>query len=102
MKLHLARSGGFANIQLQGTVDTSDLPPELAGRAERLLSPDNLARAQGEDNPHMADAFVYELQVWPKGTDGSSHGYLLSEADTSSEVMKTLDELMEAITRRGG
>jgi hypothetical protein len=102
MKLHLARSGGFANIQLQGTVDTTDLPPELAGRAERLLSPDNLARAQGEDNPHMADGFVYELMVWPEGTDGSSRSYLLSEADTSSAVMETLDDVTETITRRGG
>ena len=102
MRLHLARSGGFANIRLQGTVDTTDLSPELTGRAERLLSPDSLARAQGENNPNMADGYAYELQVWPKGTDGSPRSYLLSEADTSSEVMETLDDVMEAIIRPRG
>ena len=100
MKLHLARSGGFANIQIQGTVDTTDLPSELACRAERLLSPDSLARAKGEDNPQMADGYVYELVVWPEGAEGSSRSYPLSEADTSSEVMETLDDVMGEITRR--
>jgi hypothetical protein len=50
----------------------------------------------------MADGFVYELMVWPEGTDGSSRSYLLSEADTSSAVMETLDDVTETITRRGG
>jgi hypothetical protein len=99
MKLHLARSGGFANIRLQGTVDTADLPPDLADRAERLLDPDNLARAQHEGNPHMADAYVYELRVWPAGEGGDHHRYLLSEADTASDVMDTLHDVMETITR---
>jgi hypothetical protein len=99
VRLHLARSGGFANIRLEGTIETADLPPDLAGRAERLLDPANLARAQHGGNPHMADAYVYELQVWPEGEGRDQHSYLLSEADTSAEVMDTLHDVMATITR---
>ncbi len=98
MRLHLARSGGFANIRLQGTVETADLSPDLADRAERLLTPENLARAQLERNPHMADAYVYELQVWPEGEGGDHHSYLLSEDDTSSDVVDVLHDVMATIT----
>ena len=100
MRLHLTRSGGFANIRLEGTVETTDLPPDLGDRAERLLDPETLARAQHGGNPHMADAYVYDLRVWPEGESGNHHSYLLSEADTSPEVMDTLHEVMETITRR--
>ncbi len=100
MRLHVASSGGFAGLRLQGEVRTADLPPQLAERAERLLSAEHLAEARSEANPNLADGYVYELLVWPDDRGEDPESYLLSEADTSPEVMQTLHDLIGEITRR--
>ena len=66
MKLHLACSGGFANLRIEGSVDTAELPEELARRVERAFHPEKLAAAgTAAADPRMADGQQYELTLLP-------------------------------------
>lgn len=101
MRLHLATSGGFANLRIEGQIDTSELSEEMAKRVEAALSPERLQAAEeAESNPLMMDAQQYELSVLPEGPEGEARLYRLDDAALTDEMLDVLDELRGEIVRR--
>ncbi len=100
MKIHLSSSGGFANLRLEGAIDTADLPKELAARAEKALGAKALAAAGRPENRDMADGEIYELTVLPEDEEGEVRKHRISRAAADPELMELLGEVMAEITRR--
>jgi hypothetical protein len=97
VKVFLRSSGGIGNIQIQGEVDTADLPPELAQRAEELLTPDRLRASKGSENPQFADAQQISIRV------SSPQGHSEVEVDESAappELVDLCNVLIHEIVRR--
>lgn len=101
MKVHLACHGGFANLRIQGQVDTAELPDDLAEKVERVLGAHQRLRkaAAAPKNPRMTDVQQYELTVDPGGEDGPKQ-YHLDESSLADDVLEVLDELRGEIVRR--
>jgi hypothetical protein len=101
MKLHLAVSGGFANLRIQGELDTDELPEELARRAEAVLNRPALeAAAATKSNMLMTDSIQYELTVLANSLHESAQRYQLDESSLADEMLEVLDELQSEIIRR--
>lgn len=98
MKLHLACSGGLANLRIEGSVDTAELAEELRGRVERALQPEKLAAASAAASARWADAQQYELTV--EVEEGRSRRHRLEDSSLSEELGDVLDELRLEIVRR--
>ena len=98
MKLHLAVSGGFANLRIEGSLDTAELSEELRHRVEQALHPKKLAAADSAAaNPQMADGQQYELTL--EAEDGTRQ-HRLDDSTLSDELYEALDELRGEIVRR--
>ncbi len=101
MKLHLACSGGFANLRIEGSVDTAELPEELARRVERELHPEKLAAAgAAAASPLVADGQQYELTLLSEGEEGGARQHRLDDSALSEGLCEVLDELRLEIVRR--
>ncbi len=100
MRLFLRSSGGLANLRIEDELDTSELPPELARKAERFLRPEKLKLAKTAENSQMTDALQYELTVFPQAEGEEVRQYCLNEASTAREILDVVGELMHEIIRR--
>lgn len=100
MKVSVKSSGGFANIELGGQIDTVDLPAELAEAAERVLTKENLGKAAAAPrDPHVADSMLYEVTLHGAG-DEPSGTYAIDDVAADSEIGETLAALMSEVLRR--
>ncbi len=97
MRLILGCSGGVVGSRIQAELDTSDLPADLARRAESCLRPEMLSQAAALASPHRTDVLEYELTLLPQGEGVEFRHYHLSELKTSPEVLELLDDLMREI-----
>ncbi len=102
MKLVLKSAGGFAGLQIEGELDTADLPEELARRVKEHLSSKNLRSAKATRSLPMPDAQQYELHLLPEDEDGEVEKHLLDDMCPIGEVLDVIDELMSEIMRRKG
>jgi len=98
MKLHLACSGGFAGLRIEGSLDTAELSEELKRRVEQAFHPEKLAAASAAADPRMADGQQYELTV--EGEEGGARQHRLDDSALSDELCEVLDELRGEIVRR--
>lgn len=97
MKLLLRRTGG-QGLMLQGKVDTSELPEDLARRARETLQPEKLRRvATQPQNPFMVDCHEYEITLLD---DDEVKHFKFSDAQNAPELLELLDELMREIVAR--
>jgi len=98
MKLHLACSGGFANLRIEGSLDTAELSEELKRRVEQAFHPEKLAAAaSAAASPLMADGQQYELTV---EEEGGARRHRLDDSVLPDELCEVLDELRGEIVRR--
>lgn len=100
MKIHLASSGGIANLRLEGAIDTADLPDELAAEVEEKLQAKSIESARQPENRQMADGEIYDLAVLPDDDEGEVRKYQISRAASDPELMELLGRLMREITKR--
>jgi len=100
MKILLKTSGGFANLRIDGVLDTDQLPPELAERIERGLASDALRDAATLDNPVLADGTVYELTILPETEGGERRHFVIDDAAVADEILDVLDAILHEIIRR--
>ena len=66
MRITVTQNGGWANITLGCTIETTDFPPEQARDIEALLSPPPLTilRSFGSARtPDLADGLQYRLEA---------------------------------------
>ncbi len=98
MKLLLRRTGG-QGLMLQGKVDTSELPEDLAKRTQETLQPEKLRKvAMQPQNPFMVDCHEYEVTLLDD--DKEVKHFKLSDAQNAPELLELLDELMREIVSR--
>ena len=100
MKLFLRIFTG-QGITLQGEINLSDLPNDLARQVQATLTPENLtAAAAAQPNPLVVDASEYELVIHPDDPNQTSQRYELVDADDNIDVLEVLDDIMHEIVRR--
>ena len=97
MKVFILRSGGLANLRLQGEVDTDDLPEDLKKRAAALLQPEKLRQLQPSAHG-VPDAFQYEIRLTAES--GEVETFLLDDASQDADLCDVLDGLMRALQNR--
>jgi hypothetical protein len=100
VRLFLRSSGGLANLRIEDELDTSELAPELARKAEMFLRPEKLKTATSAETSQMTDALQYELVIFPQAEGEELRQYYLSEASTAREILDLIGELMHEIIRR--
>jgi emfourin len=73
MRISLVRSGGFAGLRLEATVDTSALDPEIAQRFHKLVeAADLFSLSEPTINVKSEpDRFRYTLTIDDKGREHS-------------------------------
>lgn len=98
MKLLLRRTGG-QGLMLQGRVDTSELPEDLAKRTRETLKPEKLQKvATRPQDPFMVDCHEYEVTLLDD--DKEVKHFKFSDAQDAPELLELLDELMREIVAR--
>lgn len=97
MKIFLRSSGGFANIQIQGEIDTADLPSDLARKAEDFLTPSRIKVVPHSENPQFADS--QQIYVRVTSEEGSKQ-FELDESTADSELFALCNNLIHEIVRR--
>jgi hypothetical protein len=95
LRIRLVRSGGFAGLRTDVSVDAASLPPaeaaELAGLVERMELPAGPRRPR----PSGADRFQYDLAI--------VHGGKRREASLGeAELTPELEELVRRVLELGG
>lgn len=96
MKVHLRSAGGIGGIRMEGEVDTADLPPDLARRAESVLRRDRLAGAERSGRP-TPDAVSYDVRLTD---DRGSAAFTVEEPCTDPEVVEVLNDMLTEVVRR--
>ena len=97
MKVFIRRSGGIANIQIEGDVDTAELTGELAEQAERLLKSENLRKICSRDQKRMPDRYQYEIRV---GEGDKFEAFSLDDSMAEPDFLDVLDGLIVEIKAR--
>jgi len=85
MRVEIVRTGGLAGIALRGVVDTSELPADVASRAEAAVRA--LPFGQTPQSPHP-DGFQYQITVLD---DGDARSAVINEADVSGDLRPAVD-----------
>lgn len=93
MKVVLRTSGGFANIRIEGELDTDELPLDTAERAESLLHPESLRRAASSGAPRVPDAQQYT--IWVEGEE-----FTIDQASAEPRLRALMNDLTNEIIRR--
>jgi len=97
MKIFIRRSGGIANIQIEGNVDTGDLTVELAEQAERLLESENLRNVCSRGRKRMPDTYQYEIRV---GEGDKCEVFSLDDSMPEPDFLDVLDGLIVEIMNK--
>jgi hypothetical protein len=88
MQVKLVRSGGFAGLSMEATVDTADLPADQQGVISRLLTED--LRQSAVSLPGGADQFSYQLDI-------EKDGRTVRRSWKDPEVHETVRPLLSAL-----
>jgi hypothetical protein len=94
MKLSLKTSGGIGNIQLQGQIDTDELPSALAERVHTVLTPERLASAHSTAMDPVADAMQYEIGLL---LDSGLQTFQIDDVHAPPEVLDIVQELVQRL-----
>ncbi len=93
-RIELVRSGGFAGLSLQASVDTTEAAedPEAAWFAEQVAALDLPALAAAPAGEPGPDRYRYALSV--QAEDGARHELEFGEAALPSELAPLVDALV--------
>jgi hypothetical protein len=90
VRVQVTRRGGIAGIALGATIDTAELPPDDAARAESALR--DLPWGRPPPEPGLPDRFRYELTIAEEGDDRST---VLGEHELPAGLRPLLDLLAQ-------
>jgi len=97
MRVSFECDGGLADFRIEGMIETADLGPEAAERAERLLRPDKLREKRGTRHPHTRDLRVYFVGF----REGQGYSeFRVEEGTATTEVLDLMEELVVEVVRR--
>jgi hypothetical protein len=88
MQVRLVRSGGFAGLKMEATVDTADLPADQQGVVSRLLKED--LRQSAVSRSGGADQFSYQLEI-------EKDGHTICRSWQDPEVHEAVRPLLSAL-----
>jgi hypothetical protein len=97
MKLSVKTSGGIGNIQLQGQLDTNELPNELAERVHRVLSPARLESTRSTEAVPIPDMMQYEIRLF---LGSGVQKFEIDEGNAPADVIDVVEELVQEVIRR--
>jgi hypothetical protein len=98
MRIDLVRTGGFAGVRRQLSVDTSQLPPDQAERVVELADRSHLdALAAQTSTAGVPDEFQYDLTVT---REDRQYHIRLSESAVPAELRSLIDLLFRLTRRR--
>lgn len=95
LHVDFARSGGFAGLTLETSVDAEDLPPKEQAELERLVSAVEGAGAVKSTRPGV-DRFQYDIEI-SRGKE--SKRFSVGEADLTPELKALSQWLLERARR---
>lgn len=95
MKFHLQITGGFGNIQVEGTIDAGDLPSSLVSTLSTLL--DAHADYPAEVSTNFHDGMRYEISV---SECKRPFQVQVEQASASPELWTACSTLFREIARR--
>lgn len=98
MKVFLRTSGGIGGIQMQGQLDTTDLPNEVCEQVEEALQPEKLHNMDTTSDAGFPDTIQYELRVWTG--DDELESYMIEESTAPPELLEVLDVLVNEMNRQ--
>ena len=97
MKVHMKINTG-QGITIEGTLDPSELPRNLAQRMEKILQLDLLAAAASiTDHPDMVDMQQYEITLMPNDRSQEAERFQFTDAGCSEEMLELLDDLVHQV-----
>jgi len=91
LRIDFARSGGFAGLTFETSVDVEQLPPEERAEAERLVCAVE-AGSPPESTPAGVDRFQYDLTI-TRGDDSTQ--FSVGENELTPELKALADWLLE-------
>jgi hypothetical protein len=95
LHVDFARSGGFAGLTLDTSVDADDLPPEEQAELERLVRAVEGAAAVKTTRPGV-DRFQYDIAI-SRGKE--SKRFSVGETDLTPELKALSEWLLERARR---
>jgi hypothetical protein len=92
VRIEFERSGGFAGIRLQASLDTQELDSEEASSVEGMIEAVNFFELPErlQTNSGGADRFQYKLTV---AADWVTHSVVMGEADVPKVITPLIDRL---------
>jgi hypothetical protein len=97
MKLSLKTSGGIGNIQLQGQLETDELPRALAERVRTVLTPARLVSARSTAMDSVADAIQYEIGLF---LDSGLQTFVIDDVHAPADVLDIIQELVQRLIEK--
>lgn len=97
MKLSVKTSGGIGNIQLQGQLDTNELPDDLAERVHKVLSPARLESARSAEGVPVPDMIQYEIRLF---LGSGVQKFEIDDVNAPADVIGVVEELVQEVVRR--
>jgi hypothetical protein len=99
MHILLERTGGFAGLKRQGSLDSSTLPLPQERRLKELLKRSRFFELPSvlEREPQGVDLFIYRVTV---ETEKGTHTVAASEAAVPAEMRPLLDFLTRSLFRK--
>lgn len=101
MRLHIACSGGFGGLRIEGELDKAELEEGLRTKLEAALAGGALERAAaGPIDPRTTDAQNTELTVLPGNEDDTAQRYRLDDSRLDAELLELVDGLRRALVQK--
>ena len=97
MKVYIRRSGGIANIPLEGVVDTKDLPAALRTKAEVLMCVEKLNVLSAAKPHKKPDTYQYEIHV---AAEDDFESFTLQESAMEGEILEVLSGMVAELRRK--
>lgn len=94
MLIHLERSGGFAGIRTEVTLDTESLPAEEAKKLLELLESADFFKMPAKFAPPKRGADYFQYSLTAK-IEGKEHTVELSEPSVPENLKPLLRSLMK-------
>jgi hypothetical protein len=100
MRIHFERSGGFAGMIFEVSVETNDLPEEEAQAIGRLVENSNFFTlpSRFDDETPRSDQFQYKIMI---ETENQTHTVETSDFAAPQEMRPLLQKLT-ILARSGG
>lgn len=92
VRIHFERSGGFAGIEIEISIETDDLPTEEAQEVERLIEICNFFALPVKPNNKLPwpDQFQYKITI---ESEDMTHAIEISDSTAPQEMQPLLQKL---------